>query len=335
MMRRLRALGHLPAPNRAGWHQAIRMTCAALLANVATALVGLPHGYWAVITCLIIVQGSLGATIGAGIARLAGTAAGVVLGGVGVLLLRVDAQLPEWLVLLIVIAPLALLVASRPIFKFAPFTGALVLLLAGSGDLTFALNRIGEIALGCIIGVLVSLFVLPERATAVLVNHAAATLEQLGEFAMVLLVGTDPQTRANFEFKMRHAYVQIQNDLKEVDNERSVLLLRSDPFPERLLRHMQRLRTDVNMLGRAVARQGENDDLGELGNSIKLQFHSAAAVLRSRRVPEMTGWLRQTPRIADAETPLGFAVATLQHEFTELEACLREWITPENSAAEG
>jgi hypothetical protein len=134
---------------------------------------------------------------------------------------------------------------------------------------------------------------------------------------------------------MRHAYVQIQNDLKEVDNERSVLLLRSDPFPERLLRHMQRLRTDVNMLGRAVARQGENDDLGELGNSIKLQFHSAAAVLRSRRVPEMTGWLRQTPRIADAETPLGFAVATLQHEFTELEACLREWITPENSAAEG
>jgi uncharacterized membrane protein YccC len=334
MMRRLRALVRLPAPNRAGWHQAIRMTCAALLANVATALVGLPHGYWAVITCLIIVQGSLGATIGAGIARLAGTAAGVVLGGIGVLLLRVDAQLPEWIVLLIVIAPLALLVASRPIFKFAPFTGALVLLLAGSGDLTFAINRIGEIALGCIIGVLVSLFVLPERATAVLVNHAAATLEQLGEFAMLLLVGTDAQTRSNFESKIRHAYVQMQNDLKEVDNERSVLLLRSDPFPERLVRHMQRLRTDVNMLGRAVARQNDSDNLSELGSSIKLQFQSAAAVLRRRNGAEISGWPPQTPRIAEAETPLGFAVATLQHEFRELEESFRAWLTPDHAAAE-
>jgi hypothetical protein len=97
---------------------------------------------------------------------------------------------------------------------------------------------------------------------------------------------------------------------------------------------MQRLRTDVNMLGRAVARQNDSDNLGELGTSIRLQFQSAAAVLRSRDVPETAGWLQQAPRIADAETPLGFAVATLQHEFTELEACLREWIRPENSAAD-
>ena len=80
----LRELLRLPAPNRAGWHQVVRMVLAALLAYLGTALVGLHHGYWAVITCLIIVQGSLGATIGAGIMRLAGTAAGVVLGGFGV-----------------------------------------------------------------------------------------------------------------------------------------------------------------------------------------------------------------------------------------------------------
>jgi hypothetical protein len=92
---RLQAMLLLPAPNRAGWYQAIRMTLAALLAYVATALVGLHHGYWAVITCLIIVQGSLGATIGAGIARLAGTAAGGVLGGLGVMLLRLKLHLPE------------------------------------------------------------------------------------------------------------------------------------------------------------------------------------------------------------------------------------------------
>ena len=150
---------------------------------------------------------------------------------------------------MIVIAPAAVLVASKPVFRFAPFAAALVLLLAGSGDFGFALDRVAEIGLGCGIGVLVSLLVLPERATAVLVDHAAAILEALGAFAVVLLVENDPAARQRLEWNMRNAFAQLQNDLKEVQHERSVLLLRSDPFPEQLVRHLQRLRTDVNMLG--------------------------------------------------------------------------------------
>lgn len=318
---RLRPLVLLPAPSRAGWHQAVRMVLAALLAYLGTMLVGLNHGYWAVITCLIIVQGSLGATIGAGISRLAGTAAGVVLGGLGVLLLRLPLHLPEWVVLLIVITPAALLVASRPVFRFAPFTAALVLLLAGSGDFTFALDRVAEIALGCGIGILVSLFVLPERATAVLVDHAAAILEQLGEFAVVLLAGTDPPARQGIEWKMRNAFAQIQNDLKEVDHERSVLLLRSDPFPERLVRHLQRLRTDVNMLGRAIA-PVEHDDHAELGTAIRSHFETLAAALRGRVVAAAHDPLDQGKPEGSAATPLGFAIATLQHELSELNQTL-------------
>lgn len=323
----LRGLVKFPAPNRAGWHQAIRMTLAALAAQFGTALVGLHHGYWAVITCLIIVQGSLGATIALGIMRLAGTAAGGALGIFGVLLQQLPGHLPEWVVLLIVIAPAAVLAASRPVLRFAPFTAALILLLAGSGDFSFAVDRIAEIALGCVIGVLVSWFVLPERATAVLVQHSAAILDQLGEFAVVLLAGTDQQARQNMEWKTRQAFAQIQNDMKEVDHERSVMLLRRDPFPERLVRHLQRLRTDVNMLGRAVAPPDEHDGHAELGATIQTQFTALAAALRGRTVMDAHGPLKAVAE-DEAATPLGFAIATLQRELGDTHQMLNERHAP-------
>jgi uncharacterized membrane protein YccC len=330
---RMRAFAKLPWPNRAGWHQAIRMTLAALLADLGTAVVGLQHGYWAVITCLIIVQGSLGATIAAGIARLAGTGAGVVLGGIGVLLLRMYPQLPVWVVLLIVIGPLALLVASKPVFRVAPLTGALVLLLGGLGDATFAVQRFAEIVLGCVVGVMVSLFVLPERATAVLVNHAAGILDLFGEFAVIVLMESDPRAHDDMVVKIRNAFTQIQNDMKEVNNERGALLLRSDPFPARLMRHLQRLRTDVNMLGRAVAPQSERSHHAELAASIKLQFAAAAAKLRNRGAAG-SGSLPSPPPIGgDADTPLGFAFATLQRELAELDEALQEQAMPERLEA--
>jgi uncharacterized membrane protein YccC len=319
MTRWLRELVRLPAPSRAGWYQVVRMVVAALLAFLGTGLVGLHHGYWAVITCLIIVQGSLGATIGAGILRLAGTAAGVVLGGFGVFLLKL--QLPEWLVLLMVIAPAAMLVASKPVFKLAPFTAALVLLLAGTGDFTFAVGRVAEIALGCGIGILVSLLVLPERATGVLVNHAAAILEQLGEFAVMLLDGQDAPARQRFEWKIRDAFAQLQNDLKEVAHERSLLLLRSDPFPEQLVRHLQRLRTDVNMLGRAVA-EPVQDAHAELGAGILRRFKTLASALRGRTVAGAQDRLDDATAQGSGAAPLGFAIATLQQELDELRETL-------------
>ena len=261
--------------------------------------------------------------IGAGIARLAGTAAGVVLGGLGVLLLRL--QLPEWGVLLIVIAPAAVLVASKPVYKFAPFTAALVLLLAGTGDFEFALDRVAEIALGCGIGILVSLFVLPERATAVLVNHAAAILERLGEFAVVLLEGTDPAARQGLEWEMRQGFAQIQNDLREVAHERSVLLLRSDPFPEQLVRHLQRLRTDVNMLGRAVAQPAAQDGHAGLGTEIRIRFRTLGTALRGRTAAAAHAPLEHGQPEGMAAAPLDFAIATLQRELDELHETLNAW----------
>jgi uncharacterized membrane protein YccC len=310
-------------PNRAAWRHAVRMTAAALIAYLATGMVGFHHGYWAVITCLVIVQGSLGATISAGLSRVAGTAAGALLGGIGALLPQLFPALPEWIILLLVIAPLALLASSKAIFRLAPLTGGLILLLAGTGNLGFAFSRVAEIALGTVIGVLASVFILPERATSVLVEHAASLLELLGGMAVVLLSGNDPQAHERIAIKIRGGFAQLQNDMKELENERNVRLLRSDPFPEELSRHLQRLRTDVNMLGRAVVSDGEVGH-AELAERIRTIFLNYAAVLRHRA--ELPDAEQVSGLVLDGAStgPLGFALLTLQAELKALNETLRQ-----------
>src|SRR5260221_8833138 len=71
----------VPLPTRPVWRQAVRMTVAALLAYLGTVWLGLAEGYWAVITCLVIVQSTLGGTLNAAVSRITGTVAGGVLGG--------------------------------------------------------------------------------------------------------------------------------------------------------------------------------------------------------------------------------------------------------------
>jgi len=69
----------VPLPTRPVWRQAVRMTVAALVAYLGTVWLGLAEGYWAVITCLVIVQSTLGGTLNAAVSRITGTVAGGVL----------------------------------------------------------------------------------------------------------------------------------------------------------------------------------------------------------------------------------------------------------------
>jgi uncharacterized membrane protein YccC len=316
-------------PTRTVWRHAIRMSSAALFAYLVTDLVGLHRGYWAVITCLVVIQGSLGATISAGIARVAGTAAGAAAGGAGAILALLVPAIPQWVILLLVIAPLALLSASRAIFRLAPLTGALVLLLAGAGSLGFAFSRVAEIGLGTVIGVLFSLFVLPERATASLVARAASILELLGPFAVVLLTDNASPEHERIALRLRSAFAQLQTDMKEVEQERVAHLLRSDPFAERLMRHLQRLRTDVNMLGRAVLTDDKDAHL-ELAERIRALFLGYAAALREKAALPAAEQFDDLRCTEAPETPAGFAVLTLQGEFKALHETLRQWADPES-----
>lgn len=50
-------------------------------AYAAYKALGLPQGYWAVFTVMIVMQGSIGGTLGAATERMMGTLAGALVGG--------------------------------------------------------------------------------------------------------------------------------------------------------------------------------------------------------------------------------------------------------------
>src|SRR3954468_1594520 len=94
----------------------VRVSSAVVAASAPAPLLRLPQGYWAVFTAVIIVQGSLGATITASIERLMGTVVGAVVGAGAAML---HARWPEagGLILAVTAALLAFLAAVRPAFK--------------------------------------------------------------------------------------------------------------------------------------------------------------------------------------------------------------------------
>ena len=157
------------------------MTVAAILAFAAAWAFALPEGYWAVISAVVVMQSSLGGTLGASLDRLMATVAGAMVGAACVFL-RGLTPLPEILVLTLAVGPTALLAALRPSFRLAPITAVIVLVGAspGAGLLT-AFHRVMEIALGCVIGALTAHLVLPDRARVAIKTGAAGMLDATGQ----------------------------------------------------------------------------------------------------------------------------------------------------------
>ena len=60
--------------------QPLKTGVAAALATVTYQLLQLPHGYWAVISAVLVMQSNLGRSINAGVHRLLGTAVGALVG---------------------------------------------------------------------------------------------------------------------------------------------------------------------------------------------------------------------------------------------------------------
>ncbi len=312
---------------RAPWRQAVRMTVAALLAFFCTKLSGLPEGYWAVITCLVIVQGSLGGTLDAGLARLYGTIAGALAGGVGAWV-QSRLSVPRIEILVVVIAPLSLLGAANPKFRLGPVTASLILLAIPSHGASFqvALNRIAEIALGSAIGVLTALLVLPGRGAGALHEHGAATLIALGELARAHLTGSEAEAEV-LGRRVQAAVEHAQTACGEAMRERAVHLA-GGPSPEPLMRTLRRLRTDVAMLGRAMPVSPVGSPTGEdretLARTIRAWFDAAGKALQTRDAPPDLTPVTAASTIVPPDTALGFALLVLRRDLEDLGARVAE-----------
>ena len=145
----------------------MRITVAGLASYALAEWLQLPQGYWAVFTAVLVVQGSVGGSWKAAVDRLAGTLLGAIYGAIVAGLIPHGDAVALGIALAISLTPLSLLAAFNPAYRVAPIT-AIILLLGSAGvtegPILAAILRTIEVALGSLLGVIVSIFVLPARA---------------------------------------------------------------------------------------------------------------------------------------------------------------------------
>ena len=337
----------------------IRVTFAALAALALAQLLQLPLPLWAVMTAVIVTQMSVGRSLKAALDYLAGTLGGAIYGGAIGGLIPHSSEIALLAVLALAVGPLAFLAAINPSFSVAPVTAIIVLLIpimTQASQVASALDRVMEVALGGVTGLIVSFFLLPSNAHPLVVGAAARTLNQmaraLGELLAGLTHGLDMDSLHRIQDGIGQALVQMNAVGAEAEHERSAgLAVGPDTGP--LLRTLLRLRHDLVMVGRAAITPLPEafatrltSPIANLGATFADYLRASGAALLAGRVPpplnavesaldafsgEMAalrreGLTRSLP--ADAAEhffALGFVFEQMHNNVKDLERCVAEW----------
>lgn len=244
--------------HRAELRLSVRATTAGVLAYVVATLLNLPQGYWAVFTAIIVMQASVGGSVKTGLDWFIGTVGGAVLGVAIATLVPHAAFWPRIGAIALAIAPLALLAAVHASFRVAPIT-AVIVVLGLNPDISpvmSALDRVFEIAVGSLIGIGVSLVVLPARAHGLAAAAAGQALAMCAALLTVLLEavgsGVAVMDTVPLHDALRRAIGRVEALTEEADRERATRLS-TEPDTGPLTRTLRRLRSDLVMINRAAA----------------------------------------------------------------------------------
>ena len=244
---------------RAEIRHGLRITVAGVLSFALAQALGLPQGYWAVFTAVLVVQGSVGGSWKASVDRLLGTLLGAVYGAIIATLVPHQNPLMLGAALAISLTPLALLAAFNASYRVAPITA--VILLLGSAGVTegpflAAFMRTLEVGLGGLVGMTVSLFVLPARAHMLLGEAAGRVLQRLADLFADLIGGlitrSDAAAILARNDAVRVAVSALENVSDEAARERRNYLS-EDSDPEPVTRTLRRVRHDLVLIGRVAA----------------------------------------------------------------------------------
>ena len=236
----------------------LRSAVAGLLTFGLGQLLGLPQVFWAVLTAVMVMQESVGASLKAVLDRLAGTFGGAVW-GVAVAVAMLWAGLTSMaLALAVTLVPLALLAALRPAYRVAPVTGIIVLLgsqTSRSGPALAAGERLLDVGLGGLVSLIVALLVLPVRANQLLAEASSRALDVIGEHLVLLLgsLAATPDTAAldDARRRSRSALGRAEAVAEQAERERTHHLTGA-PDPGPLVRAVRRLRHDLAAIERAT-----------------------------------------------------------------------------------
>jgi uncharacterized membrane protein YccC len=298
---------------------ALRVTIAGTLAFAVTRFFDLPQGYWAVITAVVVMQASVGGSLKAAAERFTGTLAGAIYGGAVAAALPHDSTLSLGITIVLALFPLALLAAIKPAYRVAPIT-SLIMLLPPTGQaigpLASAIDRVLEIMLGSVVGVVVSLFVLPARAHTLMTEAAARVVSLNADLISVFIDELTAGSKGRAALQKLHP--QIRSALKKAEaaaeeaaRERRSHLTEA-PDPEPLVRTLYRVRHDLVMIGRAASSPLPAPVLEGLGPSLTalhqvtrtLLLNLSEALNRRRKPPDPEAFRAALDAFTDAAEAL-------------------------------
>jgi uncharacterized membrane protein YccC len=355
-------LARLPAllrEHRVQLALSIRVTIAALVALALARLLQLPLPLWAVLTAVIVTQMSVGRSLMATFDYLVGTLGGAIYcGAIGVLIPHAS-EIALLAVLALAVTPLAFIAAINPRFSVAPITAIIVLLIPTMTHATpfaSAFDRVIEVALGGVTGLVVSFLLLPASAHPQVVRAAARTLDEmagaLGELLAGLTQGLDVEALHRIQDGIGQALVHMNVVGAEAERERSARLLTAGPDTGPLLRTLLRLRHDLVIIGRAATiplpeafTSRLEAPLAQIGSAFAGYFRGSGAALRAGASPppldaaeaaldvyaaeiaalRSEGLTRSLPGDeAERFFALGFALEQMHSDFKDLERCVAE-----------
>lgn len=161
-------------------HHGLQLAATVLIAYAASALLGLPEHLWAVMSALIVLRPSRGATWEASWDRTLATLAGALGGLLGVYLQHHGS--PPLATLLAIVAGLSFVSAASPALRSAPIAALIILgagHLAGHSALALATLRVEQILIGVAVAMAVALASARYRASDRFLVGCAALLRKM------------------------------------------------------------------------------------------------------------------------------------------------------------
>jgi uncharacterized membrane protein YccC len=338
---------------------AFRVTVGAAGAYAIAAALHLRLPLWAVLTSLIVTQMSVGRSLKATRDYMFGTVGGAIYGGAIAVLIPHSGEFGLLGCLVLAVAPLAFIAAINPSLNAATVTAVIVLLVptfSHVDPLASAVDRVMEVTVGALMGLLVSFFVLPSRAHNQIRISAARTLELIAAAFRELLAGLthglDNDALHQIQDGIGKALVELNALGAEAERERAALLSRG-PDTGPLLRTTLRLRHDVVMIGRGCVAPLPADlqarlakPLADVSDSFVAYLRSSAAALRTRATapvaaPVDAALYRYAAEVAAVRSEgltrglpgdvvehffaLGFVLEQMRQNLKDLERSVTEW----------
>jgi uncharacterized membrane protein YccC len=338
---------------------AVRVTVAASTAYAIATALHLLLPLWAVLTSLIVTQMSVGRSLKATRDYMLGTIGGALYGGAIAVLIPHSGEGQLLALLVLAVAPLAFIAAINPSLNAATVTAVIVLLVptvSHVNPLTSTIDRVSEVAVGAITGLLVSFLVLPSRAHSQIRVNASRVFELIAESFMELLAGLtrgrDNDALHRIQDGIGTALAGLNATGAEAERERNARLS-TGPDTGPLLRTILRLRHDVVMIGRATVTPLPSElqarlaaPLSEVSRAIALYLRAAAGALRDglgapalapvhaalqRYANEVVavrseGLVRGQPvDVAERFFALGFSLEQMRQNLADLDRVVGEW----------